>query len=147
MSEEAQVSGTVESNINPVLDQLFKKNTITLPKHGSEVLIRKVTLKTMKPVTTFIGRIIGDLKLDENNLPTISLTDPSTILKLISEHYDEVVGLAVLFCNLEQEKLENLELDESAMVVAGIIELNKNFFTKTILPNLQKLGLKFDVAA
>ncbi len=128
------------SDTNAVLAQLFDKQSITLPVLGKEVGIRKITLRTMKPVTDLLSRVLEDLKLDAGNLPSVDLGSPAMILKLISKHYDEVMGIVVAHSTLEMDELLDMDTDESVLVIQAVIALNKDFFTKKVLPNLQLLG-------
>jgi len=128
------------SEVNTVLSQLFDKQSVTLTKFGKEVGIRKVTLRTMKPVTDLLGRVLDDLKLDATNMPTVDFGSPAMILKLISKHYDEVMAIVVDHTTLELNDLLDMDTEESILVIQAVIVLNKDFFTKKVLPNLQLLN-------
>lgn len=124
------------SELNTVLSQLFDKNTVTVPSLNKEVAIKKVTLRTMKRVTALIAKVFEDLKLTADNLPSVNITDPSLVLKLISKYYDEVIEIVLDHSSIERDELLDIDPDESALVVQAVIALNKDFFTKKVLPNL-----------
>ena len=125
------------SEVNKVLSQLFDKQSVTLPGIGKEVGIRKVTLRTMKPVTDLMGRVLEDLKLDAENMPSVDFGSPAMILKLISKYYDEVMSIVIDHSTLTRDELLDMDTDESVLVIQAVIALNKDFFTKKVLPNLQ----------
>jgi hypothetical protein len=127
------------SGMDEVLTQLFSKNKIVLPSNGREVEIKKVTLRTMKPVMDLIATVLEHLNLSNENLPTVDLQNPAFLLKLISNHFDQTTELASKLCSLTLDELLDLETDESVLVVGAIIALNKDFFTKKVLPNLRLL--------
>lgn len=127
------------SGMEEVLAQLFEKNKITLPASKREVEVKKVTLRTMKPVMDLIATVLDTLKLSDANLPTVDLQNPAFLLKLISNHFDQTIELASKLCSLTQDELLDLDTDESVLVVGAIIALNRDFFTKKVLPNLRLL--------
>lgn len=129
------------SDLNSVLSQLFDKNTITLPKGGKEVAIKKVTLRSMRLVTALIAKLFEDLKLTGENLPSVNLTDPALILKLISKYYGEVMDIVVTHSSITMDELLDMDTDESVLIIQAVIVLNKDFFTKKVLPNLQLFDL------
>lgn len=128
------------SEVNTVLSQLFDKQSITLPVFGKEVGVRKVTLRTMKPVTDLLSRVLDDLKLTAENVPTVDFGSPAVILKLISKYYDEVTRIVVDHTTLTLDDLLDMDTDESVLVIQAVIVLNKDFFTKKVLPNLRLLS-------
>jgi len=125
------------SEVNQVLDTLFANGEVTLPTRT--VKIKKVTLRTMKPITEFIGMVISDMKLNVDTLPSVDLKDPALILKLISKYYDDVMRITVEHCDVPLDDLLDMGMDESVLVVTSVIALNKDFFMKKVLPNLLSL--------
>lgn len=130
------------SGVPEVLETLFKTHVVpaaNLPGIGRDVKIKKANLRTMKSVTDFLGKVIEDLAITEDDLPSLNVKDPAVILKLISTHYDPVIDLAVQFSDLEKEALLEADLDESVLVIQAIVLLNRDFFTKKVLPILKSL--------
>lgn len=128
------------SGVNHVLETLFTTGKLTLPESNTEVTIKKVTLRTMKPVTTLMAQVLEDLQLDANNLPTVDFNSPAMILKLISKYYDAIVDILGKLTDLGEDKLLDMEADESVLVVQAVVALNKDFFMNRVLPNMQLLG-------
>ena len=58
------------------------------------------------------------------------------ILKLISNHYDDVVALIPLLAGLTKEQVYDLDPADSIALINAIVLLNQDFFTKTVLPAL-----------
>lgn len=131
------------SGANELLEKLFKTNTVILDeglKTERVIQIKKVSLRTMKPITDLIARVIEDLGLNKENLPTVDLQDPVTILKLISKYYDDVIALLVSLTDVPKDDLLDMAADHSLSVVQGVIALNKHFFTTKVMPGLTALG-------
>lgn len=127
------------SGVSEILDQLFAKNSVTLPDFGKEVVIKKVTLRTMRPVTILLSKVLADITAEGNSLVNLDLQDPGLILKLISKYYDEVVAVVVPLTSLSADDLLDMGTDESVIVIQAVLALNKDFFTKKVLPNLHLL--------
>lgn len=130
-----------------MLEKLFAQQVIQLEPvgqdtHGRKVHIHKVSLETMKPALDLITVVLTDMGVDSNHIPLVDLNDPVQILKLISMHYDEVIDIAVSLCDVPREELVKMELDQSLLVVQGVILLNKDFFMKKVLGILQSLSPK-----
>lgn len=123
--------------LDAMLEQLFDDTRITLAQARREVEIKKVTLRTMKPIATFIATLFADLQLTADNLPTVDLQNPALILKSISKYYDEIVAIVVSLTDLEPDDLLDMEADESVLVIQAVVALNQDFFTKKVLPNLR----------
>ena len=125
------------SSLDSVLTQLFAKNTVTLPVLGQDVAVKKVTLRTLKPVTALIALFLEDLKITADNLPSVDLQNPALILKLISNYYEKVLEIVVSLSSVSIDQLLDMDTDESVLLIQAIIVLNKDFFMKKVLPNLQ----------
>ena len=119
------------SNTNAVIAQLFDNNTVTLPKLGKEVVIKKVTLRTMNGVLELITTALEGAKSGFSD--TVDLADIATILKLISNNFDKVVEVAVSLSSVTKDELLDMEVDESALILQAILLLNKVFFTTKVL--------------
>ena len=120
-----------------VLDQLFAHSTVTLPVAQKEVAIRKVTLRTLRPIVNLLSHIMEDLKLSANNLPAVDLNNPALILKLISNNYDPVVAIAAEHSSVNEEELRDMDMSDAVLVVQAVALLNKDFFMNKVLPNLR----------
>ena len=132
------------SGVTEILDQLFAKSSITLPQFGKEVVVKKVTLRTMRPVTDLIGKVMVDIAGEGQQ---INLQDPSLILKLISKHYDEVVGIIISLSSVTADELLDMDTDESVLLIQAVVALNRDFFIKKVLPNLHLLDASMGVEA
>ena len=119
-----------------VLDQIFSQKTVTL-SDGRNVALKKVTVRTLKPVIDLLSRAMADLKLSGEEVAGQMLgADPSLILKLISKYYDETVELSSLLSDVPLEDVYELGADDGLTLAQGIIVLNQDFFTKSVLPTL-----------
>lgn len=120
-----------------VLDMLFKDNTVDLPVAQKKVRIKKATLRTLKPIIDLLQQVIADLELTVDNLPSLDLKDPSTILKLISKYYDQVMDLAAEHSEVERDELVDMDMEDSVLLIQCVIALNQDFFMTKVLPTLQ----------
>jgi hypothetical protein len=127
------------SEVGDVLKVLFAEGKVTLPSTQKEVMIKKVTLRTMKPVMEFIAEVFEELQLTGDNLPSVNLQSPTLILKLISKHFEKIISLSSKLCSLSEDELLDLDTDESVLVIQAIIALNQDFFTTKVLPSLRLL--------
>ena len=126
------------SGANEVLDKLFAQQKVTLST-GKEVSIKKVTLRTMKPITDLLASAIEGLRVTAEGAG-VNLQDPAIILKLISKYYDQTVDAVVGLTDLDREALLDMDADDSVLIINAAIALNKDFFTKKVLPNLNLLA-------
>ena len=118
-----------------VLATLFADNTVELGD-GEKVTIKKTSLRTMKPALEFLARLLTDLNPDGESSVTINMSDPSTLMQLISKYYDDVVALVVAHSSVGEDRFLDLGLDDSVRVLQGVVALNKDFFMTKVAPML-----------
>ena len=123
------------STTQEVLDAIFKNNECPLPS-GEIVKLRKVSVRTLKPVIDLISKVLEDLKGSGGATNLDIEGSPEVILKLISNHYDDVVALIPLLAGLTKEQVYDLDPADSIALINAIVLLNQDFFTKTVLPAL-----------
>lgn len=123
------------STTQEVLDAIFKNNECPLPS-GETVKLYKVSVRTLKPVIDLISKVLEDLKGSGGATNLDIEGSPEVILKLISNHYDEVVALIPLLAGLTKEQVYDLDPADSIALINAIVLLNQDFFTKTVLPAL-----------
>lgn len=58
----------------------------------------------------------------------------SLIVKLVSGSFDRLVKIVPLFCNLSEEDLGELDMDEASIIIFGVFAKNYQFFTQQVLP-------------
>lgn len=119
---------------------------VTVPWNGRDVEVKRLTLRTMKPIIDFVRDIYSELETDDMGIPSImresqvegSLppTFVEVILKLISKYYDESLSVVVLLTDLEEDDLLDMEADKALEVILKVVEVNRDFFTQRILPQL-----------
>ncbi len=135
------------SGVQETLAQLFGKSSITLPVFGKEVVIKKVTLRTMKPVTDLIAKVMSDIAMntEDGEFTAATMQDPSFILKLISKYYEDIVTAVVSLSSVTKDELLDMDTDESVLLIQAVMVLNRDFFTKKVLPNLRLLDANLAV--
>jgi len=64
----------------------------------------------------------------------------TTIAKMIADGGDSVIDLMVIGSRKERGWITDLEMDEGVLLLTSIIEVNADFFTQKVLPQInQKL--------
>lgn len=130
------------SDLTTVLAQLFDKNTVTVASLKRDVTVKKVTLRTLKPVTALLGVFLEDMKAASGEGTVIDMNEPSFILKLISKYYDDVITIVLSLSDTTEDELLDLPADESVLIIQAIMVLNKTFFTEKVLPNLRLVSME-----
>lgn len=124
------------STTQETLKKIFDNHEVPLPS-GNTIALKKVTVRSLKPVIDLLSKVMESLKLDGENIPTLNIGgSPDVILKLISNHYDDVVKLVPLLADIELADMYELDPADALTLVQAIILLNQDFFTKTVLPTL-----------
>ena len=129
------------STTQETLDTILKEHYCILPSSLRKVVLRKVTVRTLRPVVALMSRVLASVKeqFPEGtlaNLESSGVGSPDVILKLISTHYEEVIELLPLFCDLSTQEILDLDPGDAITAIQAVILLNKDFFTKTVLPAL-----------
>lgn len=143
MSGESEKKVDVQGDSEPraveaLLGQLFDESAVTL-EGGRKVEIKKVTLRSMRPIAVFLAKLFEDLQLTADNLPSVDLQDPTLILKSIAKYYDDIVGIVAGLTSLDLDEFMDMEADEVVLIIQAVVALNQDFFTKKVLPNLEGL--------
>lgn len=135
------------STTQETLTAIFDRQECPLPEANRTVALRKLSVRTLKPVVDLVAAVLASdgsflTKLAaprpeaaEGTHSDVGIT-PDIILKLISGHYDAVVSLLPSFCSLTQEEVYDLSPGDGIVLLQAVVILNKDFFTKTVLPAL-----------
>lgn len=98
------------------------KKTVQLA--GREIDVRPITVGQIPMVI----RALNGVELtadDEGNFD---------VVKLLEEHTDKVIDIAVILSGVDRKALERVPLDEFALFVGAWLELNADFFARRVLP-------------
>ena len=133
LAEEAEVVGGTKED-----------KTIKL-SDGTEVTIYRCKARYIGKVLGFIHKVFKELGVKSaDGIPAVDLNNPTEMLKLFADSVDDVLPLAALMSSLSDEDVLDLELDDMVGVVLAVIEVNRDFFLKQILPKLPLGSLKAD---
>lgn len=139
------MNGNGEKSLSDTLTTILTGNTDTvILSNTTEVGIRICNGKTLPKLLKFGARISEDLGLKLNDAAGIQeallsrVNDVSFILNLIAKYTDDVYELVGDMSSLgSAEAVGNLQMDDLIAVFTKVVEVNKDFFTKRVLPMLQ----------
>ena len=126
-------------------------NVITLST-DVKVTINKVKLKDIGKILK-IGKLVmaGIAKAKKDSAMRVAVMGPvdtietldaadsdrnSTIVDLISDHFDTIVKVTSMLSSAEETELNDMELDDAVLVIMGVVETNKRFFTERVVKSL-----------
>ena len=125
METLVEVANQVSGTDNP---------SITL-KDGTEVVLRKCRTKDIGPVLKFAAHALEQMDITSlSSAKGISLDNPAIFLNLIANSADELCVLAARLSSLSKDQMEDLEVDDSILIFTELFTINKDFFSKSILP-------------
>lgn len=128
----------MDSQEKTVASVYQKTPRTVVTEDGVEVVIKKVTPRTLPDVLTFLQRTFADLKVEDGK-PTIDMKDPAVVLQLIANRSDDMYSLIAAHSSLTKDELLDISLDDIAKIVVAEVEVNKDFFTQNVLPVLLRL--------
>lgn len=95
-----------------------------VPLAGREIEVRPITVGQIPRVIECLEGV--ELSADdEGNFD---------VVKLLEEHTDKVIDVAVVLSGIDRRTLEQVPLDEFAIFVGAWLELNADFFARRVLP-------------
>ena len=84
-----------------------------------------------------VGELGALTKIDSTG-KVAELEQNQLILDMISNNLDEVFDLAFELCSIKERKdMDELDMDDGVELILAIIEVNKHFFMKKVLPLVQ----------
>lgn len=118
----------------PIARELTLQNikvTITPFKFTQFTLVGKF----LQQIRSKIGDIDMEVVNDASGNPTLKID----FIKLIAECGEEIKGLCVLASGKDAAFIDTLDADEGIVLLATIFEVNKDFFSQKISPQLEKI--------
>lgn len=146
------MSGTGENASQTInLIVVGGKATIKL-SDNSEVVVKVCNGKALPMLLTFGAELARDLDLTLSNPESIKgrlldrVDDVEFILQLISNKAKAVYGLLAVMSSLQTvERVEELSIEDLYDLSRAVIEVNRDFFTKRVLPTLLANAAKSDL--
>lgn len=117
-------------------------------KDGKEVRVKKATAAQIFMILEIVKSLATYMKLQnfqENTLlEALKLFDrPIEFLGAVSGNMDNLLELSASLTNeMSRKEVEALELDDLVRLVWAQWEVNQYFFTKSLMPLIQNLGMK-----
>jgi hypothetical protein len=101
---------------------------------------------TIKPIG--FGKFPKVLKiLDGLKVPEGAETNSKVLFDIVKDNADAMLDLCALGSGLDRKDLEDLPMDEGLELVQAILEVNVDFFAKTLLPKITEMTGKLATAA
>ncbi len=104
-----------------------------------EVVIRKVTLRTLPKVMEFLQGALTDLQGESVTLD--GGLAPSTVLRLIANRLEATYDILVSLTDMSKDELLDGEMDDAVAIAVKVWEVNRDFFTQKIVPLLPTLAV------
>ncbi len=105
---------------------------LTVSIRAGDVIIEPMRMGKLKafsdaiqPVFSEIASMVSD-DARQKDIPT-----------LIAKHYDDLAALVCVACPVQRTTIDDMHLDEFVSLVGAIIEVNADFFTKSLLPTMK----------
>ena len=111
-------------------------NPIVTLKGGTKVEIYKCRTRHVGYVMEFISFAMKEMNVESfGNMPTdIDFNDPQMLLPLIAKSSGRVINLCAELCDLDVDEVNELEIDDTIVLVKMQFMLNKDFFLKNVMP-------------
>lgn len=119
------------------------KKTITLDG-GVKVTIEPMRVKHFAAVMKELEPLLDDLSQISQRLKGVPEEEldavyGAEVMRLIASNTDVLVNVLSAAEIAEKESLEQLTLDKFAEVAIAFVQVNMDFFTKKVLPKVQRL--------
>lgn len=134
MQENGKVQTAEEAT-----ELLYGGNCVVAMSDGTNVEIRKVTLRTLPLLVSYLQSVMDSLVVVDSNGAITGVADmknPSSVLHLISQHLDPSYDVLVALTSLDKERLLDLPLDDVLVVAQRLWGVNVDFFVKKVAPLL-----------
>jgi len=119
-----------------------KPNREVTLKNGREVEIYKCKTKNIGMILQLVSKVLHDLGVkDTSGTVAVDLNDPSVIMKTMASSSANVLEAMGELCSMPLEEINELEIDDTLKILIQIIEVNKDFFLRNVLP-LVRSGLR-----
>lgn len=108
------------------------------------VQLKKCKTKHLGAVMGLISLILKELQVKSRESGPevgIDLQDMSILLSIFSKFMDDIALVVAKLSSVSKDEFMELEIDDSISIALGIFQLNKDFFSKHLLPILRLLGL------
>lgn len=102
---------------------------LTVSAGGEKITLKPFSFGQLPLVAEYITNIITGLDGAEVSIPT-----------LIAKGGEDIMHIIALACGKDRDWLNTIEQDEGIALLGAVVVLNKEQFTKKLMPALQKLA-------
>jgi len=116
-------------------------NTITLST-GVVVTAHKCKVRQIGTVLSFLSFLFKKLNVESaEGLQDLSadFKNPTVLMELVGDSLERVIDIIQLFCDLDKDAVEDLDIDDCIALALKEWEVNETFFTQRVLPLVRGL--------
>lgn len=106
---------------------------IKVTLRSGDICVEPMKMAVIKKFSEAVKPVFGQLaematnKEKQQNIP-----------ELITEHYDDLAGLVCIASPVTKDAIDNMYPDEFIQLVGACIEVNADFFMKSLMPALKE---------
>lgn len=116
------------AGITRLMNELVQR----VPKDKFAALIGSIAKMQVEVMTS--GANKDKIELATTTLVKDFLGNSNDIVNFLASCMDVMPRIAGVLCDLKQDDIDELELDDAAMVIIGVLAVNYDFFTRKFLP-------------
>lgn len=133
------MSQDTNQGVEQVIDTLACINPEVTLNDGTKVSVGKVKVGHLSHMIRVVNKVIARLGVKADGQITVDLSDPANILSLLSELPDEVALMLSLLTSIPPEKIALLDADDGIALLTKVVEVNRDFFIRSVKPKLDEL--------
>ena len=129
----------MSQSLEQTIDTIAAIPSVVELSDGRKVAILKVKVAHLSHMIRFVNKVVTQLGVNSGGEVSVDLTNPATLLTMLSDLPDDVAHIASLLTDLPAGELEQLGVDDGLTVVTAIITVNHDFFMKNVRPKIDAL--------
>jgi len=91
-----------------------------------------------------VGQLAILMRAVKDMWPLFNDPEKLDVQRLVIEHTDAIVMALAVALNTDREMIEELDLADLVVAVTAVVEVNADFFTQRLLPELDRAAKKID---
>lgn len=100
---------------------------------GKDISIHPLKVRQLQPLLSALGPALRDGFAQ-------GFSDPAAWLLFFEQHTDRVINAVASATDLKREFLGELEPVDLMALAAGVVEVNRDFFTRQVMPAIERLN-------
>lgn len=143
------MSDTGENKAQEIIELIVEGGVTKVPLSIGQVVVKVCDGRALPKLLRFGGDIAKDLGLSLSDAQGVKdklldqVDDVSFILKLIADKAEDIYDLLGSMSSLgDKDKVADLSIEDILALAKAVVEVNRDFFTKRVLPTLLKNAAK-----